>query len=329
MDEDDCGPCDPEDNWLNWQPPEKWALVACVAALLALFMAVFVLRPLIPPLDAALRRAAGSAPSVPVRHVKLVVKLLIDFCQIVGSFDATVPVPWPPAFNAIRNKLSISKMSFIRLPGIACIFPDVSFYKEHEAFTVGLAVSVGAMAATYAAVKLLARFAGGVTGWTQKQVAQIRSLCINRSVVFMYVGFVAVSQVTLQMFYCRDLGAAGSFLVADCARCSSLPTPSRPPSHESAAVEAFCHTILIAPAVRFPPPQIASAAALRTTTAASSSRSSRSSPILSASPPRSSRSSTTTACPRWPPRSPERRRCKARCSTRSGWASRSRPWSAK
>ena len=48
--------------------------------------------------------------------------------QVVSSFNNTLAVPWPAVYYAMTQALSVVSLQLLKLPTIACIQPEVSFF---------------------------------------------------------------------------------------------------------------------------------------------------------------------------------------------------------
>ena len=58
----------------------------------------------------------------------------------MSSFNNTLAVPWPAVYYSLTQALSVVSLQLLKLPTVACIQPEVSFYVVFDGTTVTLLI---------------------------------------------------------------------------------------------------------------------------------------------------------------------------------------------
>lgn len=60
--------------------------------------------------------------------MKIVVKVIISFYQVIGSFLDVYDIPWPPAVHDVLLKLQAFQLDVFALPVAGCIYPNPDYF---------------------------------------------------------------------------------------------------------------------------------------------------------------------------------------------------------
>ena len=119
-------------------------------------------------------------------------------------------MPWPSIYYALANTLSVASLSFMRLPAINCIRPQLSFYTSFLTVTLSsFAFCVFAVLTYYIGQRT------AVAAADHERKRRFKARVLN---VFWWVAFLVypqVSSTTLLIFACTPLEDGTSWLMAD------------------------------------------------------------------------------------------------------------------
>lgn len=127
--------------------------------------------------------------------------------------SANVPSPHhrrPRNSNSFQSSLGFLKLDVFSLPAMACVSPNISFYTKYDATMGGMALIVFAVALLYAG----GRGYAGVRGMDDERIARFRATVLSRLLTILYFAYIVVSQTSINMYSCRDVGM-GVYLVSD------------------------------------------------------------------------------------------------------------------
>lgn len=252
-----CGACDPADAWAAWPRWRRALLLAGASAGGAIALLLLLFLPLLPGLSKSLLvafekcRAAAQRllhrPQLPAQHIGAEaaadaraarraarkrslaalkrsaqraarpLKVVVNFVQVAASFPQTLHVRWPRVFYAIAARLSVVNLSLVKLPVLACMHPEPSFYATFHGYTLGCAAGVAMLALAAAAGAALQLHRGG--SLRDKRAYRFFNRCVAAALSLLYFAYPAVCTAVLGVFSCQQLpdGAGGTawFLRAD------------------------------------------------------------------------------------------------------------------
>ena len=130
--------------------------------------------------------------------------------QIVSSFSANLFVPWPSIYFALANALSVVSLQFLKLPDVACVQPDISF------FTVFLGVDIATLLFI---VFCIGVYMGGqrmeILRNDVERRRRFKSRVLSTLVWGLFLIYPQVASTTLLIFSCSELENGTQWLQAD------------------------------------------------------------------------------------------------------------------
>lgn len=142
--------------------------------------------------------------------------------QIVSSFSANLYVPcvpasmqlfvcfqltvfacvrrWPSIYYALANSLNVVSLQFLKLPAIACVQPEVSFYTVFNGVTLSCFIYICFCALTY--------FVGqrsAIAKADPERRRRFKTQCLSSFIWGIFLVYPQVSSTTLLIFNCTKL----------------------------------------------------------------------------------------------------------------------------
>lgn len=130
--------------------------------------------------------------------------------QVVSSFNNTLAVPWPSVYYSLANALSVVSLQMLKLPNIACIEPEVSFYVVFDGVTVTMLLFMLFCVLTY--------YFGQRSPAAREDAERRRRFktrCIQCFIWGIFLVYPQVSATTLLIFSCVTLEDGTQWLSAD------------------------------------------------------------------------------------------------------------------
>ena len=151
--------------------------------------------------------------------------------QVVSSFSGNLYVPWPsicacrrdgfaarlrvltsapPADYALANTLNVASLQFLKLPDIACVQPEVSFFTVFNGITLA---TFGYLAFVVFMYKFGQQTEALKTDPQRRR--RFKSRCLSLCIWGLFLVYPQVSSTTLSIFACTPLEDGTQWLSAD------------------------------------------------------------------------------------------------------------------
>ena len=130
--------------------------------------------------------------------------------QIISSFNNSLAVPWPAVYRSMTSALSVVSLQLLKLPTMACISPEVSYYTIFDGTTIAMMLYLLFGAGTL----FFGRRAAVLKADPQRKI-RFTARCINAFIWGLFLAFPQVASTTLLVFSCAPLEDGTSWLTAD------------------------------------------------------------------------------------------------------------------
>jgi hypothetical protein len=119
-------------------------------------------------------------------------------------------VPWPSIYYALANTLNVASLQFLKLPAIACIQPEVSFFVVFNGVTITTFCYLVFVVVVYKAGQ-----STKVIKTDPQRRRRFKSRCLNLCIWGLFLVYPQVSSTTLSIFACTPLEDGTQWLSAD------------------------------------------------------------------------------------------------------------------
>ena len=131
-------------------------------------------------------------------------------CVSGSDLPATADVPWPNIYYALANTLSVASLSFMRLPALNCIRPQLSFFTSFLFTTLSfLAFCLFAVCTYYIGQRSRVAMAD------PERKRRFKARVLNGFWWGAFLVYPQVSSTTLLIFACTELEDGTAWLMAD------------------------------------------------------------------------------------------------------------------
>jgi hypothetical protein len=130
--------------------------------------------------------------------------------QVVSSFNNTLAVPWPSIYTSMTQMLSVVSLQLLRLPTIACIQPEISFYVLFNGTTIAMCLFLLFCLATF---HFGSKAAAVRDDPARRRKFRIRVL--NATIWSIFLAYPQTAATTLLIFSCTPLEDGTSWMTAD------------------------------------------------------------------------------------------------------------------
>ena len=136
--------------------------------------------------------------------LSLSLRIIIDNCQVVASFQRTMRVTWPREYTKLSSFLTATNLNIMQLPRIGCLEQHTTFYP----YFLGLCLSV-----LFFLFLIGAAWAIGLQwslrqGYTVARLQAYSGRALSCVLHVLYFSYMPLSETVLAIFSCRPIGDA-------------------------------------------------------------------------------------------------------------------------
>ena len=137
-------------------------------------------------------------------------RVIVGFWQVISSFSGTLYVPWPTVYYHYASGVDVTRLEFLKMPKLACITPEVSFFKIFDATTIACF--------TFILLIIFSLYIGmrsDVVKSEPKRGERFRSRCLLILTWGLFLVYPQVAQTTLSIYSCTTLENGTQWLSVD------------------------------------------------------------------------------------------------------------------
>jgi hypothetical protein len=128
-------------------------------------------------------------------------RMSVEYLQIIGSFRATMSIPWPAVYTSIESRLSILDFNFLNMPSTACSTPQSELLSRMDGITISVVCILSYLGFFYGVVRLIMH----LKEWEQERILAFNRVTISRITLVLILCYEPICEIVLNVFNCRAI----------------------------------------------------------------------------------------------------------------------------